>query len=240
MSTLVVKNLYQIDPTSSISLKNKQQLSRCKFTLVEDRRLSKLVHLYGEKNWEIIADLMRGRTVRQCRERWQHYLSPNVVNLPWTPEEDELLEQKFAEFGSSWKKIAEYFPNRNYIQLRNRFSLKKRQSERLSKRVFFAFSKGNVNGSANGGTGSSGGSSGYASSGGSSGATSPQELKKKRIKEPPEKMDEIVQNLIPNFDQEIVQDVVPNVDGEHPTELIDSVFGDLEPDFFNELESIIF
>lgn len=130
MSTLRVKNFYQPDPNSPLFNKIKKHN---KFSLEEDRRLSKLVHLYGENNWEIVADMMRGRTIRQCRDRWQHYLSPNVINTPWTKKEDELLEKKFKEYGSSWKQISQFFPNRNYIQIRNRY-LKTLRNTRTKKK----------------------------------------------------------------------------------------------------------
>lgn len=136
MSTLRVNNFYEPDPNSPLYKKTKKHN---KFSLEEDRRLSKLVHLYGENNWEIIADMMRGRSIRQCRERWQHYLSPNVINVPWTKKEDQLLEKKFNELGSSWTQIARFFPNRNYIQVRNRF-LKMTRNARTKNKIVFASS----------------------------------------------------------------------------------------------------
>lgn len=136
MSTLRVKNFYEPDPSSPLYNKLKKHN---KFSLDEDRRLSKLVHLYGENNWEIIADMMRGRSVRQCRERWKNYLSPNIVNLPWTEKEDKLLEKKFIEYGSSWKQIANFFPNRNYVQVRNRY-LKIRRNSRTKKKILITSS----------------------------------------------------------------------------------------------------
>lgn len=140
MSTLRVKNFYEPDPNSPLYKKIKKHN---KFSLEEDRRLSKLVHMYGENNWEIIADMMRGRSIRQCRERWQHYLSPNVINVPWTEKEDQLLEKKFNELGSSWTQIARFFPNRNYIQVRNRFLKMKRNARTKTKIVFASSSSKN-------------------------------------------------------------------------------------------------
>ena len=212
MSTLLVRNLYQIDPNSKLS-KMCSSRQRCKFTLQEDRRLSKLVRLYGERNWEIIADLMRGRSVRQCRERWQHYLSPNVLNLPWTQKEDELLEKKFAEYGSSWKKIAEFFPNRNYIQLRNRYLLKQRRSQKLSKRLFVALSK----------------------------ISYPLERPKEPPEKDKKNNIQVLADAEVGQKQCVPIDLTPSSSdfSDQPNEPVDSVFADIESDIFNDLDSMI-
>lgn len=108
---------------------------KSKFTIDEDRKLISLVNQFGENNWGSIALYMNGRNIRQCRERWKHYLSPEVSNSPWTEMEDILLHQKYAEYGPKWKKIAEFFPNRTYINIKNRFLLKKRHDERISSQI---------------------------------------------------------------------------------------------------------
>jgi hypothetical protein len=36
----------------------------------EDRKLTGLVRAHGGKNWEAIAALIPGRTVKICRHRW--------------------------------------------------------------------------------------------------------------------------------------------------------------------------
>lgn len=108
---------------------------KLKFSQDEDQKLIELVNQYGENDWGTITLFMKGRNIRQCRERWKHYLSPEVSNAPWTEMEDALLNQKYLEFGPKWKKIAEFFPNRTYINVKNRFLLKKRHNERLSTQI---------------------------------------------------------------------------------------------------------
>ena len=112
--------------------KSRQKL---KFTVDEDQKLIKLVNEYGENDWGTITLYMDGRNIRQCRERWKHYLSPQVSNAPWTEIEDALLNQKYNEYGPKWKKIAEFFSNRTYINIKNRFLLKKRHNERLTTQI---------------------------------------------------------------------------------------------------------
>jgi hypothetical protein len=42
---------------------------------------------------------------------------PKSQALPWTEQENEELRKKVAEFGTKWKKIAPYFPNRTYNEI---------------------------------------------------------------------------------------------------------------------------
>ena len=93
---------------------------RAQFTDEEDAKLIELVETYGDRNWKNIADKMPGRNTRQCRERYQNYLSPNLDKGPWTNEEDTLLICKYIELGSKWKTIALYFPKRTDISVKNR------------------------------------------------------------------------------------------------------------------------
>jgi hypothetical protein len=48
--------------------------------LVEDSRLIELTSIHGTLNWGIVSEGMIGRDARECRERWQTFLSPGNVN----------------------------------------------------------------------------------------------------------------------------------------------------------------
>lgn len=93
---------------------------RMKFLPEEDEKLKELVEKYG-KSWHEISNEMPGRNVRQCRERWKHYLSSDRAKSPWTNEEDLLLFQKFMELGPKWTKIAKCFDDRTDIQIKTRW-----------------------------------------------------------------------------------------------------------------------
>jgi len=92
-----------------------------KFTPEEDSYLLELVNEHGEDDWALISSLMKGRNTRQCRERWNKYLSPRVNTSPWSKEEDFLLETKFKEMGARWKAIAKFFSQRTDINVKNRW-----------------------------------------------------------------------------------------------------------------------
>jgi hypothetical protein len=92
---------------------------KCKFTPEEDLRLRDVIDRCGSKDWSIVACHMYPRNARQCRERWTNYINPAIQNIPWTPEEEALLEQKFTEFGTRWQIIAAFFPKRSKNHIKN-------------------------------------------------------------------------------------------------------------------------
>ena len=65
----------------------KKRKPRKLFTHNEDTKLITLHEKYKD-NWKKISDEMGNRSVRQCKERYNHYLSPNINKKEWTFEED--------------------------------------------------------------------------------------------------------------------------------------------------------
>lgn len=110
---------------------------RVKFSQAEDQLLSKLVTQLGQKSWNLISKMLPGRTSRQCRDRWNHYLSPQINISSWTAEEDALLIEKIHEYGKQWSKIATFFPGRTGISIRNHCCKLSRQphSDALLKQI---------------------------------------------------------------------------------------------------------
>lgn len=109
--------------TSPDVIGKKKNNLKVKFTEEEDAKLAKLVMLHGSKDWIQISKLMETRNPRQCRERWNNYVNPALRTDPWTAEEDQLLDQKFAEFGPRWNKISKFFVNRSDNNIRNRWMM---------------------------------------------------------------------------------------------------------------------
>jgi hypothetical protein len=103
-------------------------IRKVKFIPIEDARLLELVGLFGETDWTSIANQMPDRTARQCRERWFYFLTPSIINGPWSADEDTLLLQKFAEFGSHWKTLTQFFPGRTEINIKNHYAALIRRS----------------------------------------------------------------------------------------------------------------
>ena len=71
------------------------QRRRFKFTSEEDEKLRDLVEQYGENAWVQVSAQMNGRNIRQCRERWKHYLSAYKTSRdPFTEEENKIIMEK--------------------------------------------------------------------------------------------------------------------------------------------------
>ena len=65
-----------------------------RFSNEEDKKLKELVNKHGDKDWIIISSYMPGRNSRQCRERWNNYLS-QLEYAAWTGQEEKRLSTKF-------------------------------------------------------------------------------------------------------------------------------------------------
>ncbi|EAX94250.1 Myb-like DNA-binding domain containing protein [Trichomonas vaginalis G3] len=94
---------------------------RIKFTPEEDFILEQQVAKYGARKWNTIAQALPGRTSRQCRDRYMNYLEKGLTNEPWSSEDDRLLEQLFAVYGTKWSQIAKYFAGRSSNNIKNRW-----------------------------------------------------------------------------------------------------------------------
>ena len=110
-------------PCEEDSRSKKASNNKVKFTDEEDKKLKSFVEKFGTKDWIHISNLMETRNPRQCRERWNNYVNPALRNDPWTPEEDLLLDAKYAEYGPSWNKISKFFINRSDNSIRNRWMM---------------------------------------------------------------------------------------------------------------------
>ena len=92
--------------------------------------MSRIVHKYGAKNWQNIADLLNReigkankRIGKQCRERWLNHLQPSINKGAWTPQEDLVLLENHKAFQNQWSKIATYLPGRTENMVKNRFNI---------------------------------------------------------------------------------------------------------------------
>jgi hypothetical protein len=100
------------------------------FSTAEDQKLIELVTFLGGSDWSAIAQQMPGRNARQCRDRWKGYLSPTISTGAWTPEEDDLLMQKWHAVGPRWSLIATTLNGRSEVSVRNRLQLLCRRQNR--------------------------------------------------------------------------------------------------------------
>lgn len=79
---------------------------------------------YLSFSWAKIAEVMPGRTAKQCRERYNNHVDPAIKkDKIWTAEEDALVMQLHAEHHNQFAKIARHIPGRCYDDVKNRYVL---------------------------------------------------------------------------------------------------------------------
>ena len=123
--------------TDEQNLHDDENTKKCKkrFSFDEDQILKNSVSEFGDNDWDKIALLLPGRSSRQCRDRWNKYLSGNTDFSKWTKEEDELLISLIHNYGNKWSKIATIIKGKNKISIKNRYK------QLLSQLPFQAFFK---------------------------------------------------------------------------------------------------
>jgi hypothetical protein len=109
---------------------------KCEFTPQEDALLIESVHTHGSSDWSLIASLLPGRNLRQCRERWNNYVNPALTHQEWTQSEDAFLLEKFNQLGPKWELIAAFFPGRGKNNIRNHYSTLQRKQARENSLLF--------------------------------------------------------------------------------------------------------
>jgi myb proto-oncogene protein len=94
-----------------------------KWTLEEDAKLTEAVKKFGNSDWVAAAELIPGRTNKQCRQRWIKHLDPGINRGEWTVEEDAKLTDAVKEHGRcrNWAAVASLVPGRTDKQCLSRW-----------------------------------------------------------------------------------------------------------------------
>jgi hypothetical protein len=75
---------------------------------------------------------LRGRTGKQCRERWHNHLDPLILKTPWTLEEERLLFEAHQRLGNKWADISKILAGRTDNSIKNHYySAIRREFRRL-------------------------------------------------------------------------------------------------------------
>ncbi|KAK8886651.1 hypothetical protein M9Y10_042117 [Tritrichomonas musculus] len=101
------------------------------FSFEEDAKLMVLVEKFKD-NWKKIASEMKNRSVRQCKERYFHYLAPDIKREDWSHEEDLILLSSVEKYGKKWKSFEVLLNGRTEIDIRNRFNV---ISRKIAKKI---------------------------------------------------------------------------------------------------------
>ena len=129
-------NISQSVINNSGTEKKEKPRKRAPFSPFEDRQLKELVKMYGIEQpyvWDLISLHMKGRSARQCRERYKLYLDEGIKRKEkWTEEEDEILLSKYKLLGPRWKSMEIFFTGRTSYCIKNRYSsLKRKELKKL-------------------------------------------------------------------------------------------------------------
>lgn len=93
-----------------IDLRHAPAKKRGKWSESEDRILQSLAQNFIKRkekiNFKKVADQLRGRSAKQCREHWLSTLNPNLKKGRWTKNEEIKLLDLMIENGKSWSIIA--------------------------------------------------------------------------------------------------------------------------------------
>ena len=105
------------------------------WTVEMDEQLTEAVAKFGEGHWSEIAELVEGRTGKQCRERWKNEISSEVKKGGWTVDEDALIVACVSELGTKWSEISKHFVGRTDNAIKNRYNSEVRKYRRAEQRT---------------------------------------------------------------------------------------------------------
>lgn len=92
------------------------------WTKKEDEQLLGWVKKLGAKKWMRIAEKMRGRNGKQCRERFLNHLDPSINHGEWKKDEDEIIMDMHEKVGNQWAKISRKLIGRTPNMVKNRWN----------------------------------------------------------------------------------------------------------------------
>jgi len=129
-----------------INSKNKKG----RWTESEDQQLLQLVNNFG-KSWKFIAKIMKTRSNKQIRIRYEEHLSENLNKGIFTKQEDEKLISLYKIYEKKWAKYKNFFQDRSIRSLKFRilYLLDRKKIIKFSKninnkRIIGLYEKNNV------------------------------------------------------------------------------------------------
>ncbi|CAN6326462.1 unnamed protein product [Urochloa humidicola] len=100
------------------------------WTEEEDAQLVWFVRLFGERRWDFLAKVSGlRRTGKSCRLRWVNYLHPGLRRGRITADEERLILELHAQYGSRWSRIARSLPGSTDNEIKNYWRTRTRKQK---------------------------------------------------------------------------------------------------------------
>ena len=96
------KRSYSIRSKDSNCISNNKKqsksiISKGPWKSPENQLLIDWIKKNGPRNWTKCAELIKGRTGKQCREHWNNSLNSEIKKGDWSAEEDLLIIRKLEK-----------------------------------------------------------------------------------------------------------------------------------------------
>ncbi len=95
------------------------KIKKGKWTNKEDEIVKNLVKDYGE-NWKLVSKILKSRSIKQIRFRYENYLKEGICLLNYSENEDNLLCKLYRNFKNKWSLYKKYLPNRSSQKIKRR------------------------------------------------------------------------------------------------------------------------
>lgn len=86
----------------------------------EDSQLLSFIQEKSNKNWKLISDFIKSKTPQQCAYRYGKLMA-DLNKKKWTRKDDIKLLDLIEVYGFNWKRLAQFYEDRNDVDLEFRY-----------------------------------------------------------------------------------------------------------------------